>query len=268
MSDRPARIPADLIPAPFDVTDLDRLYDEQERSQLDRVPAEPDADRFPALRWQIQDRQGAEWAMRHLAYYTDKAAQVKADADEWRAQATTWEQDQLRQLAHHQQFFQGHLERWGLTQREAGEGATVALPSGKVATRQAPARLEISDPDAVLDWCEGLDLDAYHLAVKLTPQLAGVQKLATIVEVPTAAEVVLTCCGTVQLLVGQDLTGSVPELLSVWDGPCGECGHVDAGVAQVTVVQSRWEARYDGAAIPGTRVIPPTVTASTKPAGR
>lgn len=267
MGPHPARIPPELMPEPFQAGELDVLYDATERARVhdrpvDGVPAVSDDD-HPVLRWQIDGPHTAEWAMRKLAILTDHAQQVAVQAAEWRWPIDVWEREQLNRLAHHQQFFQTHLERYALAQRAAGEGATVALPSGKVGTRKGQPRLEVTDPALVLVWADDLTDQDYEQVVDLRVKLAGVQQLATLVEVPTAVVVQLACCGVTWELTGDGVV--VPAVLSVWPTPCPECGVVDPGVANADVTATRWEARYAGAAIPGTRVIAPTVTAKAAP---
>lgn len=133
----------------------------------------PDADEMRseampahARNWAITDTGSAEWAMRHVAAAEAAMAQDEAQADEWKRKIDAWYATRTAKLVATQAFFAGHLERYALALREANpKSKTLTLPSGKVQTSYVGARVEIADPDMVVEWLES----AGHAdAVKVT----------------------------------------------------------------------------------------------------
>lgn len=103
-------------------------------------------------RWHITSLGEAEWAMAHVAAATDQIAAVDEQRQLWQAKLDEWFRDATREPQRSIEFFEGHLERWGVTQR-TDKVKTVKLASGDIATSRPTApKIVLDDEAAFIDW--------------------------------------------------------------------------------------------------------------------
>lgn len=207
----------------------------------------------PAWTGRIEDVGAAEWAMRKVRSAEQALARIDAQAIAWRAEVEEWREAERRPHEGTRERMSSMLEDWALREREAGGGMTHRLPSGVVRTRQAPARVEVTDHDAALRWLT--DQDDAALWEDLTEVRLARGQLRR--WVTTAPEVVtMEGCGH----------GVVPD--PAWpmdvgeDAPCAVCGQVSriaecwGGVATMSP---------ELAGCPGLVVEQPRVTVTVTP---
>lgn len=107
-------------------------------------------------RFRVTDDRQAAWAMRKLAQVRgrldDVAAVAQAEIDRVRA----WAEDQSEPLRRDAAYFEGLLGEYARTVRDdPGDGRkSVSTAHGSVSTRTIPARLEVTDVDALVAWAE------------------------------------------------------------------------------------------------------------------
>lgn len=126
-----------------------------------------------AQRFEVTDLGQAEWAMRKLAALTQRSAAVHGQASEWRERIDEWELSEQHRLDPSITYFQGLLERYALFVREVDGRATVALPSGEVATRKPKTpKITVVDEGAVIAWAaDSLPGPVYDEVVRTEPKL-------------------------------------------------------------------------------------------------
>lgn len=233
-----------------------------------------------ARRWRIEDDGAAEWAMRRLAMAEEDLARIAAQADEWRKPIDEWQDHQARRPNSAAAFFRAHLEGYALRVQDASGGdiKTVALPSGKVGTRENPARMAVDDPTVLLEWAKEHAPQAVAERVPLT----ALKEVAAVAEVVTLAKVTLSPCGCIvawsrsngpkfRALAPVSLSDAVrgpwlPGLPGLADGvECPECAS-EALTGRIDVEATVNEPlTAEGVRVPGVYVEPATVTATAKP---
>ncbi len=102
--------------------------------------------------WQITDDGAAEWALRRLAEADAELHALSQRATDWSNRIRDWFEHRAKPLERRADFFRGRLHSYALDRREAGAGATLSLPSGKVSTLPGRVRVEVSDPEAFKVW--------------------------------------------------------------------------------------------------------------------
>lgn len=138
-----------------------------------------------ARRWEIDGPRTAEWAMRRLVELKAEARAIAEQAEDWRAPIDAWERDGLARFAQRIQFFEGHLERYGVEQRIAKpKEATIRLPSGTISTRKPSAPVvSVADEEALVNFLGAwLDSEAFEAVVKKveTVRLGPLRELVTV----------------------------------------------------------------------------------------
>lgn len=197
------KMAGDLEPIPAELTDGPDWATEELDEALLAGAVLPEV----AERWTITDDGAAEWAMRRLAAFAARAAEVRARAAGWRTPIDEWERAELERVERPARFFAGHLERYGLAVREANpRQATIPLPSGEIATRAPKApTVSVSDDEALVAWLgEHLPGALYGDVVKVTysPQVLPLRKLVVAVAVETPWCV--TCGAALESVVDDD----------------------------------------------------------------
>lgn len=166
------------------------------RDVLDTVR---DGDGDELGRWQITDDGAAEWAMRHVVALNVERSQLAAQADEWVRRIRLWFDQAARPIDAKIGFFTSHLERYALRRRaEDPKVKTIALPSGRVATRASSPTVAVYDEEQLLAWCkENLEPDEAATVIRTTEKVlvAELRHHVVLVEVPTS--VVVSPCGCI-----------------------------------------------------------------------
>ena len=213
-----------------------------------------------ADRWEVADDGAAEWAMRHLAAAEDALAAVDQQRDEWVERIARWYDEATRPHLRTAEFMRGRLADYGDRARAEGRN-TVALPSGKVATRKAPAAVEVVDEDAVLAWLDTVPEDAdvaEARKVKVSVVVTPLRKATDLAEVPAGWEVELD-------------DGSTDYVQTVGDAPpaVGDVVLLDGTERTIVAVHgnagTELVALYVGERVPGVRVRPEGHTVNVKP---
>lgn len=147
---------------------------------LDDDLAHPDRDNYPDRymgRWQISDDGAAEWAMRRLAEADANLRTLSQQATDWSKRIQEWFEQRAKPLERRADFFRDHLHRYALARREAGAGATLVLPSGKVGT--LPGRVRVEVDDAFREWAKA---NPSHPLVRATYDLAKAEASRELVD--------------------------------------------------------------------------------------
>lgn len=219
-----------------------------------------------ARRWRPENDDQAEWALRVLARAEASSDATRTQAMRWRAKIDEWEAGQLAEDSVTIAVMTGHLERYGLSRREAGGGATTKLPSGKVATTGHKSKVVVIDEAAVIDWADNnLEGDEFEATVKVTSKalVTGLRAVASIDHRPTGRVVIALGCG-------HDIVENPTEGIPLEDAltkyadtawRCPSC-HTDEQVLQVDAERQPVAVSTDtGLPIPGTAIEPEHVTA-------
>lgn len=227
-------------------------------------------------RWEIDGPRTAAWAMAKLREYLAIRAEIEAQAAEWIANIQSWAKVELarRRVDSSVAYFEAHLEYWGLRQRAADpKVATLALPSGKVATTAHKPKAIVTDEAAAIGWVERWSDDFPEvLVVKKSISLTALRKVVTLIEVPDAARVVFAPCGCVSEWTSADgwiggfTPTPAPTLPGLGDGvTCPSCGD-DALVGQLNVTALHHEVEdANGNLVPGVGVEQARLTARVDP---
>jgi hypothetical protein len=168
----------------------------------------------------------AEWAMRRLAELEDDVAEAKAHATAWRAPIDDWLDKQTAAPKERAAFLRRKLEAFGITQRMGNPRlATIPVPSGEIATRQAKEpTVIVVDEATLIEWCEDTLPGFLFDDVVKTEQSVRVSELRK--------------CVAVELVPDED------------------------GVTTYRVTFADGEVEHD---VPGVEVEPPVTTATVKP---
>lgn len=259
----------EVLPIPPALLVDEEPFDDEEIDELAQAApgaiAHPD-DPFlqqvdsPVARWRITDRSSAEWAMAKFATLTVELEGLEEQASEWRQRIDAWFDRASRIVRQRRAFFEAHLGLYALAERARDEkhNKTIALPSGKVGTRHDPARVQIGDKAALVEWAK-----AHHPEVlKYDVGVTELRSLAKIVERVTRVKLVLAC-GCVYEVPSDVMADDLPLVGSLWECPD------DGGtlVGQVEIVASHPEVRdVDGEPIPGATVGNSDTTFTVSPA--
>lgn len=240
----------------------------------------------PVRRFRIEDDAAAEWAMRKVAEIDGELAKLKALHDGWLERITTWFDRGARRLTGRRMMLVAHLEDYARRERAAGNRKTVALPSGKVATRSTAMAAAVADEAAVIAWAEanleGDDLEAVVKVVR-SVRVSDLRERTTLAQwVGSVQFVAHLSCGhteeswvTIDPLDPAKCSIEYRESLAPWTPgeqvPCSSCEGNQATIPRfaqqiatfpefVTVVLDA-----DGKLVPGTTVTPEKVSTTVTP---
>lgn len=143
-------------------------------------PTDPAADQWndedARERFRVTDDAKAEWALRKLARVRARKATNEQLAEAERERVAAWLADANGSLEHEERFFAGLLEDYA--RRERDERKSISLPHGTVSTRKKAARIDVTDPDAVLSWAKATHPDAVEVIEKVSK--SALNKLASV----------------------------------------------------------------------------------------
>lgn len=228
------------------------------------VSGDAEPERSAPWRWQIGTVGEAEWAMRKAAEAKAAIAAAEEQYDEWVRPFTDWLDGQVRRPRATLRFFQAHLERWALDERDRTGGAQYPLPSGIVRTTRTPAKATIPEKGkekadatrALLAWAVEHDLlDVINPDVYLT-------KLNEVASPMVIVRVTFEGCDHIETLrLDHDLW--TPAMYPVGtEAYCSAC--VAARVVEAVAVEERVLDGH-GRPVPGAVVDPAHVTAKVTP---
>lgn len=210
----------------------------------------------PELRSWVPDTLGkAEWAMAKLANAERLLDALGVQRTEFIDRINAWYTAAARPLARTVDFFSMGLQRYALEHRRVTGQATVAVPSGKVGTRKAPARVLVDDEAAVIAWARQLDR-VQCIRSKESIVMAELTKLVTVKELPVAYIARMTD-GTWREYAGVVTLDDVPVVVGeVLDGVI---------VESLEPVLVHMAVDSAGVPVPGLSVQEEQVTATVKP---
>lgn len=96
-------------------------------------------------RFRIENIDQLNWALRKLAAIKAKENEVRRLADAERQRIAEWEQKELAALERDRSFFEGLVQEYALTQREADPKWKASTPYGRVSFRRQPAKWQYDD---------------------------------------------------------------------------------------------------------------------------
>lgn len=236
--------------------ELDRIADLPAPVDEDAVMGEvldwlngtpPPAHREP---WRIQTLGQADWAMRVVG-------EVHARVAEYDEQITAWQRAKNR-MAATAAWLEDQLEAWGI-ERRTDRLKSHQLAHGVVATRRVPARIEVVDEAAAIEWAQVHAPQAVHTSTRLNKSEVG--SAWQIVEVVSAYRVVDVEAGVVEMV---DVEGWVPV------------DSDEAGVRLARIVADmpnrqverigEWAVMDEnGDLVPGVEAVPEGVAATVRP---
>lgn len=177
-------MPAELEPPSPRPPSVDAELDEAIMLALDPAVEGIDASLPDSVqRWQIDNLDSAEWAMRKLARLEARAVAISRQADVWRAPIDQWEQAEQARIEPAALFFAERLRTYAVARRAEDERAnkTLRLPSGTVSTRRATEpKVVLTDEEAVIAWAAAsLPADEYEAVVQTvqTVRISALRKL-------------------------------------------------------------------------------------------
>ncbi len=127
-------------------------------SDTETMPPWVDDEILPIPGWSIESYGEAEWACAKVSTVDADLARIDQQYDEWLGRLNAWRDDAVKPLQERREFFAGHLSDYLRRLREADPRTkSLALPSGKVASRITPARPIVVDEVAVIEWAHSSD---------------------------------------------------------------------------------------------------------------
>jgi hypothetical protein len=117
--------------------------------------------------WYPQSAGEADWCMGKLALVESELDAIEAQRAEWQLQLDDWLVTVTRRPKKGRELFVGYLTEYARRQREETGTATLTLPGGKVTSRRNPAKLLVTDPEAVLAWARACAVEVVKQVVRL-----------------------------------------------------------------------------------------------------
>lgn len=157
--------------------------------------------------WRIADDGLAEWAMRHVAQIDEEAMALTVQAERWWEKIDEWHRAKTRTILARRRFFEAHLERYALDQREATahlgkrQVKTVTLPSGTVSTRQKAAAAVVVDEAAAIAWARAT------LTFEEQQRVVKVAESVRVADLRAVVDVIVTDHGPLVLYGGEQVPG-------------------------------------------------------------
>jgi phage host-nuclease inhibitor protein Gam len=105
--------------------------------------------------------------MGRLALTESELAAIEAQRAEWQLQLDDWHDAVMRRPMKRRALFVGWLTDYARRQRDETGGATLTLPGGRVTSRRNPAKLVVTDPEAVLAWARQCAVEVVKEVVRL-----------------------------------------------------------------------------------------------------
>lgn len=142
-------LPEDASDPPFTDEDLEAYFYEVD-TDIKLSSEDAGLSPSPVHAWSVCDTGSAEWAFRRLAHAEALIEDRRAAAKEFKAQIDRWLKSEIARPLRSVTFFTGQLEAYARRRREEEGEKTTTVPSGKVTSRRNPARLEVTDDQAVV----------------------------------------------------------------------------------------------------------------------
>lgn len=224
----------------------------------DVATVEPDALPERAQAWRIDGTGSAAWAMAKVAEAEAAIEEITAQAVEWYGRIDEWLKDQGAPHLRTKAFFEAHLERFALDQREADpKRKSLVLPGGKVSTTAKSAKVIVTDEPELIQWAQSHAPEVVTERTMTSVSLSELRRVVKARKLLTLAWVTNSCGCKVSVRDDEGLT--IPDVGTAVE--CSECGQ-EALIGKVEELAYRWLATTeDGAHVPGVDVQPDEVTA-------
>ncbi len=253
-----------MLPDPLDPPltddDLEAYFAWADQPQDDESPPVDEVERINAVAaWSVCDTGSAEWALRKLAHSAALIAQRDAEARDFHAQIDRWLKGEVKQPQRLVNFLEGQLVTYARRKREEDGDKTVKLPSGEVTSRLNPARPEVTESEAFVEWARTTPM----VKAKWSPVMAEVKKRVTF------EQVLVPDYGTdaLELVPWPDADGAITALVAVSRGISAEA------LAEWRTVPAENLPNFhaevwpicEGQRVPGVVEVPEEVTYTVKP---
>lgn len=107
-------------------------------------------------KFKIEDLNGANWALRKIAAYKKKQAEIKELAAEEKFRIECWEENENEQIERGIAYFEWLLNEYLMEQRKQDPKFKISTPYGKVSTRKQQPKWEYID-NVVLEYLKSVD---------------------------------------------------------------------------------------------------------------
>lgn len=257
---RDSSLPTDLLPEPADAPDVETI-----------ATMSPDVVAGRTT-WRIVDTRAAEWAMAKYATATATLAQLDEQRADWLQLIDEWYKTSSRPVRQTADFFRFHLESFAIETREnsprdkKGEPTvkTLALVTGRVATRGKPEHVDVAFEADVIEWAKQTSV-ALHEADALLVGAVTDEDGTFMVHVPTWVDhngatlylVPLSELGVVKVKESIDIA-VLRRYVSITDHDVAPAGADEPLLVRVAIGP-------DGTKVPGVVVIPSDTTATVTP---
>lgn len=103
--------------------------------------------------WKIEDKGGANWALRKVAKIDGKIAEISDYVAEKKAKLDALLESECGQLQRDREYFTSHLADYHrMVLAEDEKAKTIKLDDGALVSRKQPDGVDIPDPEAVMAW--------------------------------------------------------------------------------------------------------------------
>lgn len=100
-------------------------------------------------RFKIRDLDSANWALRKIAAYKKKQAEIKELAESERFRIDSWEKNENESIERGIAYFEGLLTEYLMEQRKKDPKFKISTPYGKVTTRKQQPKWEYQDEEVL-----------------------------------------------------------------------------------------------------------------------
>ncbi len=126
-------------------------------------------------RFQVKDKEQAEWCLRQISRLSKEQAEIESTAQAEIKKITTWKNDQTESIQKSISFFEYLLTNYHRqVLQENPKAKTIKLPSGKLEARKAQPEF-IRNKEEMLPWVEKNQPD--YIVIKKDIDWAGLKKV-------------------------------------------------------------------------------------------
>lgn len=137
------------------ITALERFELEEAENFVEGIE-EYEEDKAENEKFKIKDIGGANWALRKIAAYKKKKAEIADLAEEEKFRIECWEQNENEQIERGIAYFESLLGQYLTEQRKEDPKFKISTPYGKVSTRKQQPKWEYID-NVVLEYLKSVD---------------------------------------------------------------------------------------------------------------
>lgn len=133
-------------------------YEIEEAEDFIEGIGEYEGDKTEEEKFKIRDLGGASWALRKIAAYKKKQAEIKEFADAERFRINSWEENENEQIKRGIEYFENLLAQYLMEQRRSDPKFKISTPYGKVSTRKQQPKWEYDD-ETVIKYLKSVDMN-------------------------------------------------------------------------------------------------------------